>query len=248
MKKRFTISNILTRTLLGLVFFAATSLLIGGCSSSATSPGTTSTVTATNDMQNTVIEGTHQRFPTPADGSTVDTLTITKVRVFMSGLHLHVSDETAAGVGAFQSQPTIVTFTPGAVNSLGSTTIPVGIYTQMIFDLHTPDVASDAGAIITNPDFVTVDKKYTIIIDGFMVKNGTRSAFSYKTAMVRNLKPVFIPSSLITVAEQNYAVNLRFDGIIAFAISSGGKPLDPTDTANAITIDNQIAKAFLAQH
>ncbi len=246
MKNRFTITGNITSTFFGLVFFAATSLLIGGCSSSTTSPGTTSTVSATNDMQNTVISGTYQKSPSPSDGPTVDSLAITKVRVFMSGLHLHVSDETAAGVGTFQSQPTVITFTPGAVNSLGSTTIPVGVYTQMIFDLHTPNAVSDAGAITANPDFI-IGGNWTVIIDGFMVKNGTRSAFSYKTAMVRNLKPVFLPSSLITVAEQNYAVNLRFDGKIAFAITSG-KALDPTDPTNASTLDDQIAKAFLAQH
>lgn len=65
--------------------------------------------------------------------------------------------------------------------------------------------------------------------------------------MVRNLKPVFLPSPLITVAEQNYSINLRFDGIIAFA-SGSGKALDPTDPVNKSDIDDKIAKAFLAQH
>lgn len=77
----------------------------------------------------------------------------------MSGLHLHVSDETAAGVGTFQSQPAVVTFTPNAVNTLGSTaTVPIGIYTQMIFDLHTPDAVADAALIATNPDFAVEDQ------------------------------------------------------------------------------------------
>jgi hypothetical protein len=114
----------------------------------------------------------------------------------------------------------------------------------MIFDLHTPDPVADATLLVANPDFVGGS---TIIVDGFIKKNGTTSAFSYKTAMVRNLKPVFTPSPLITVAEQSYSVNLRFDGKIAFAITSG-KALDPTVSANASTIDDQIAKAFLAQH
>ena len=246
MKNRFHITETITRTVFGLVLFAATSLLIGGCSSSSTSPGTSSTVTATNDMQNTTISGTYQKAPSPSDGPTVDSLAITKVRVLMSGFHLHVSDETAAGVGSFQSQPTVVTFTPGTVNSLGTATnIPVGIYTQMIFDLHSPDAVADATLLAANPDFLVGGS--TVIIDGVMVKNGTKSSFTYKTNMVRNLKPVFLPTPLITVAEQSYSTNLRFDGKIAFAITSG-KALDPTDASNKTALDDQIAKAFLAQH
>jgi hypothetical protein len=116
----------------------------------------------------------------------------------------------------------------------------------MIFDLHAVDPVADAALIATNPDLI-VGGKWTIIIDGVMKKNGVTSAFSYKTGMVRNLKPVFLPSSLITVAEQSYSVNLRFDGKIAFAITTG-KAMDPTDPANSTALDDQIAKAFLAQH
>jgi hypothetical protein len=246
MKNRIVITETITRTLFGLVFFAAAPLFLWGCSSSSTNPSATSTVTATNDMQNTTISGTFQKSPSPSDGPTVDALTITKVRVVMSGLHLHVSDDAAAGVGSFQSQPTVVTFTPGAVNSLGSATIPIGIYTQMIFDLHALDPVADVTLIAANPDFV-VGGTSTIIIDGTMTKNGAQTSFTYKTGMVRNLKPVFTPSSLITVAEQSYKADLRFDGIIAFAVTSG-KPLDPTDPVNKSALDDQIAKAFLAQH
>jgi hypothetical protein len=78
------------------------------------------------------------------------------------------------------------------------------------------------------------------------MKNGSTSNFKYKTAMNRNLKPLFAPS-LFAVADKSYSTNLRFDGKIAFLITSG-KPLDPTDPVNASTIDDQIAKAFLAQH
>ncbi|MDP4221217.1 MAG: hypothetical protein Q8896_12350 [Bacteroidota bacterium] len=234
---------------LSLAFFFSSSVFISGCSSSSTSPGTTSTVSATDDMQNNTISGTFQKAPSPMDGPTVDSMTITKVRVVMSGLHLHVSDETAAGVGSFMSQPTVVTFVPGSVNSLGSATVPIGVYTQMIFDLYSLNPVTDATLIAGNPAFADflVGGTATIIVDGSIVKNGTRSTFSYRTGMVRNLKPVFIPSSLITVAEQNYSVDLRFDGKIAFAVTSG-KALDPTASENSATIDDQIAKAFIALH
>jgi hypothetical protein len=178
------------------------------------------------------------------DGPTVDAVTITRVRVMMSGLHLHVSDEAAAGVGSFMSNPVVVTF-DSTTRSLGSATIPIGTYTQMIFDLHTPDLTADATLLAANPDFLVGSP--TIIIEGKMTKNGTQSPFTYKTSMVRNLKPVFTPSPLITIAEQTYSSNLRFDGIIAFAITTG-KPLDPTDPVNKTALDDQIAKAFLAQH
>src|SRR5204863_9010099 len=103
------------------------SIFITGCSSSSTTPGTTSTVTATNDMQNETISGMIGKPPAPAEGPTVDKLVITKVRVLIKDLHLHVSDDAAAGVGTFSSQPMILTFTPGSKNSIGTTTVPVGI-------------------------------------------------------------------------------------------------------------------------
>src|SRR5947208_1186417 len=102
------------------VFIIAASVLTNGCSSSSTSPGTTSTVTATNDMQNETISSTVGKSPSPSDGPTVDKLVITKVRVLIKDLHLHVSDDAAAGVGTFSSQPTILTFTPGSVNTIGT--------------------------------------------------------------------------------------------------------------------------------
>jgi len=196
-------------------------------------------------MQNTTITGSQHKSPSPTDGPTVDAVTITKVRVMMSGLHLHVSDDAAAGVGTFMANPTVVTFDPNTTHSLGSATVPIGTYTQFIFDLHAPNITTDAALLAANPDFAI--GLPTIIIDGTMIKNGTPSSFTYKTSMVRNLKPVFTPSPLITIAEQTYSTNLRFDGIIAFAITTG-KPLDPTDASNKAALDDQIAKAFLAQH
>ncbi|MEP7234895.1 MAG: hypothetical protein ABI778_06330 [Ignavibacteriota bacterium] len=234
-----------TLAFFGFALMAVASLSLNSCTSSSTNPATTSTITATNDIQNETISGTKQTSPTPASGPTVDAITITKVRVLMSDLHLHVSDDAAAGVGTFMTAPMVVTFTPGATNSLGSATVPLGTYTQMIFDLHTPNLTADAGLLAANPDFVVGSP--TIIIDGMMTKNGTQTAFTYKTSMVRNLKPVFTPSPLITIASGTHSTNLRFDGKIAFAITSG-KPLDPTDPTNKADLDDQIAKAFLAQH
>src|SRR5258708_14856882 len=98
MKKNVPFSHTLASTFLSVAFFAAISLFISGCSSSSTSPGTTSTVTATDDVQNATISGTKHASPSPMDGPTVDKVTITKVRVVMANFHLHVSDDAAAGV------------------------------------------------------------------------------------------------------------------------------------------------------
>ncbi len=231
------------------VFFAmsAVAFFATGCSSSSTSPGTTANVTATTDMENETISGIAGKFASPAVGPIVQSLTITHVRVLMSGLHLHVSDEAAAGTGNFTAQPIIADFKAGATaQTVATIAVPFGTYSQLIFDLHQLDNTADA-SLITNTsfaDFVMLDRP-TIIIDGTLTDNaGVTQNFSYRTSMVANLKPLILPT-VIMLAEKSYTIDLRFDGKIAFG-SLSGKALDPRAPENKVDLDAQIAKAFKA--
>lgn len=238
--------NSISRIFFVMISLSGVSIFLSACASSSTSPGTTANVTATTDMENETISSVKGKPSSPASGPTVKSLTISRVRVLISGLHLHVSDDAAAGTGNFENQPFIVDFKPTVTNTIATIAVPFGTYTQMIFDLHQLDNTADA-ALITNAsfvDFAMLDKP-TIIVEGMFTDNaGATKSFLYRTSMVRNLKPLILPTAIL-LAEHRYTLDLRFDGKIAFA-SLSGKPLDPLDQSNRTDLDDQIAKAFKA--
>ncbi|MFN6113256.1 MAG: hypothetical protein ACK47W_05900 [Bacteroidota bacterium] len=175
-------------------------------------------------------------------GGIVDSVIVNRVRVLVRRLVLHpLGLRDSLDDRTIKSGPFILLADSTGVRVVASVNLPAGDYDKLKFEIHrfssseVPSYRNDT----TFGDFVT-DDRYSVIIDGYAVRQGTVRPFTYRSdgtsnVMLQSTKMV-IPSSGM------YTASLVFS--VAAAFRAGSNYLDPDDRTNESQIDNNIRSAF----
>lgn len=176
-------------------------------------------------------------------GGTVNSLTVTRVRILVSRALLHAGDDTlSANDKLIKSGPFVFLADSTGNRVITSVTVASGSYRKLKFEFHpfdsseAPDYAMDQNF----KDFVT-SGRYAVIIEGSLVRNGTTARFAYKSDVNQNLQLEFSPA--LTVGNTGaVTATLKFDAASVFR--DGQDILDPDDKQNQSAIDNGIKQAL----
>jgi hypothetical protein len=219
---------------------------IASCSDNPTSSDQ-ATVTMQAELAQSGVSKTVAKDPGTVllSGSQADSLKVSRVRILISELKLHRSNEdTVSGDKKVKIGPMLVTVDSTGTRTFTSGAVPAGSYEKLKFEFHrfssseVPQYLNDT----IFADFVT-DKRYSFIIDGTVYNGGTAFPFTYRSDATANLELKFDPA--ITLAPGSTAiVVLKIDPIELF--KHNGKVLDPRDGSNESEIDNAIKDAIKA--
>lgn len=175
-------------------------------------------------------------------GETVDTVIVTRVRVLVRRLVLHpLGLRDSLDDRTIKAGPFILLADSTGANVVASVNLQAGAYDKLKFELHrfssseVPSYRNDT----TFGDFVT-DDRFSVLIDGHAVRQGTLSPFTYRSDITSN---VVLQSATVDVPSSGtYTASLVFS--VAAAFRAGGGYLDPVDPKNEPQIDNNIRSAF----
>lgn len=219
-------------------FVVAISLLAIGCGDDTTGSNSGGNFRLQAEMTNSSISRTQSGKNSPMQGDTVNSLTVSTIRLMISDIKLQSKD--SAGEEKVNTGAVIL-----SVNSSGSQltvtdTIPSGVYNKVAFKFHRfhdPE-AAQYGSIPEFTDFVTPDR-VTIIFTGTI--NGS-TAFTYGSRVEEDLK---LDIADFTVSADNMTVlALTLDVDKIFRDKDTGAILDPRDPENSNRIDNEVKAAL----
>lgn len=224
-------------------FVASIALLAAvlvGCSSD--DPVTsTSNVTVTCRIDNAITSSVGGKGPAVA-GDVVDSLMVTRVRVLVKRLILHPSaSNDSTDDRSVKNGPFLLVADSNGSRVVAQAQLTPGSYDKLKFEMHrfsSSEIPSYQNDTIYR-DFVT-GSRYSVIIDGIVVRNGTRSAFQYESDITSNVE--FSLPSFVVPQSGSTTLALVFAGAGAFL--DKGQLLDPRDPKNESEIDNKIKAAF----
>lgn len=238
------------KAFIGLRF--AIALSIGfwslGCSDSSTTTSDEPQVQIYTQLDATSVTPTSKNIGEPSitvNGQVADSLHITRVRILISNMKLHMTKEDALfGGHDVKVGPFLLNIDASGVYLNAASPIPVGIYDHIKFEIH-KFTAAEVGTYLNDgvySDFVT-DDRYTIIVDGISYKNGIEYPFTYKSKSTHNLTLNFLNDIDVQVRTTH--------GILVFMNPSaifrdGNSVLDPRDPNNSNDIEKGIKLAFRA--
>jgi hypothetical protein len=216
---------------------------LGACSDSATS-NDQATVTMQSQLTDNSTSLLKAAVGTSAVG--VDSVTITRIRMFVRRLKLHRDGSDTTGDKDVKTEPFVVTFENQA-KTFANLAIPVGTYDKVKFEFHRPETSqiTEYLGVADFVDFVT-NGRYSVIYEGSVYLNGADSAlpFTYRSDMTANLSINLDPA--VAFAEgTNTTIMMMVDPADVFTKS--GELLDPRDPRNEDEIDNNI-KASIKVH
>lgn len=173
----------------------------------------------------------------------VDSVTITRIRMFVRRLKLHRDGTDTTGDKDVKTEPFIVTFEQQA-KTFASLSIPAGTYDKVKFEFHRPESNQIVSylAIPEFADFVT-DNRWSVIYNGSVYMDGTGTAipFTFRSDMTANLSLKLDPA--LTFANgTNNTIMMMVDPADVF--TKGGEILDPRNPTNQNDIDNNIKAAI----
>src|SRR5438874_791345 len=175
-------------------------IALSGCSSSTTAPANTSTVTMSAETEGTKATSAFRKDPSsPASsGIVADSIEITRVRLLLSAVKLHVEGNDTTHDSEIKTGPFILEFTPGFSRVFSTVTIPSGSYEKIKFEVHKFPSSIDQSYLNdpTFTDFVTGERS-TIIIAGrvWSAASSIPVNFVYKSHITLNLEAKF-PGSI----------------------------------------------------
>lgn len=224
--------------------FAAGAIALVSISACSDNPSSNDQATVTMQSQ---LESSSTSFAKAATGTAVgvDSVTITRIRLFVRRLKLHRDKTDTTGDKDVKTEPFVVTFENQA-KTFASLAIPAGTYDKVKFEFHRPE-SSQIPTYLTNTefkDFVT-NGRYSVIYEGSVYMDGTGTAlpFTYNSDMTANLSLNL--EQPVTFAEgSNTTIMLMVDPADVFR--KGGELLDPRDVRNEDEIDNNIKAAIKA--
>jgi hypothetical protein len=181
---------------------------------------------------------------TSGTGAIVDSLHVTKMRVFVRRLKLHVDkSDTVVGDKEVKTDPFVITF-QGTATTFANFSIPAGTYDKVKFEFHRPE-ESQVATYLNIADFVdfVTSGRYSVIYEGSLYTGGSATAvpFVYKSDMTANLSINF-DTPVALDAGSTSTVVLQIDPADVF--KKGGAVLDPRDASNESEIDNNIKAAI----
>lgn len=214
--------------------------IIAGCSSDiTTAPSTNFAVTCRIDNAMTSSVGMKGA---GTAGEKADSVIVTRVRVLVERMILHPSNSNdTADDRSIKSGPFVLLADSTGMRIVAAVNLPPGSYNKLKYEVHRFS-SSEVPSYQNDPqfaDFVSSDR-YSIIIDGHVVRSGVRSAFQYKSDITANVE---LPLTSFTVPSTGSgSVKLVFSTAKAFL--DNGQMLDPTDPKNESAIDNTLKAAF----
>lgn len=228
------------------VIAIAASLFTFACSDDATS--TDGNVTVESSLSNPTVSSFVKSSDRVQGGSIIDSITVTKVRVLVSRMILHPDNSADTNDSTndkkIKLEPFLYVADSTGTRVVASGSVPNGTFDKIKWEIHrfsSSEVPSYTNDTIYR-DFVTGDR-YTSIIEGWLVRNGVRERFVYRSDATSNITIKFEPS--VTASDATPLIlSLMFDARSAFF--KDGEILDPTDSKNESKIDNNIKEAFKA--
>jgi hypothetical protein len=214
--------------------------VIVGCSTDDTiAPSSNLSVTCRIDNVTTSsvgLKGAHTA------GDKADSVIVTRVRVLVERLVLHPSNANdSADDRSIKAGPFVFLADSSGTRVVASVNLTPGMYDKLKYEVHRFS-SSEVPSYQNDPqfaDFVSTDR-YSIIIDGHLVRSGARKAFQYKSDITSNIE---LPLASFTVpATGSVSANVVFSTAKAFL--GNGQMLDPTDPKNESAIDNNLKAAF----
>jgi hypothetical protein len=221
---------------------------IPGCSDSPSDTGDNATVTMKGELTSSAVTAALLKDESStilSGGAEVDSLKVTRVRILLSQVKMHVSkDDTVIGDKVVKTGPVMMTIDSAGARTFTTATIPAGTYDKVKFEFHRFSSSEVAGYLSDTvyQDFVT-DDRWTFIIDGFLYKDGVRTGFTYRSDATANLTLKFEPEITLT-AGSSAAIVIAVDPAAVF--KKGAAVLDPRDKQNESEIDNAIKAAVKA--
>ena len=178
-------------------------------------------------------------------GDTVVGLSVRRVRVLVSRIMLHIeADSAGSNDRTLKSGPFIYEADSLGSRVISSVNVTPGTYDRLKFEVHRFS-SSEIAAFENDPtfrDFVGGDR-YSVIIEGYVVRKNGSASFSYKSDVTENIKLEYSPA--LTIGSTGVTTStLKFDAAQAFR--DGSAILDPADPKNESLIDNGIKRAFRA--
>ena len=179
-----------------------------------------------------------------SSNSTVDSIKVNRVRLFVRRMKLHTDSQDTSGEKTLKTDPFVITF-QGQATTVADFSVPEGTYDKVKFEFHRPE-ESQVTAYLGIPafvDFVT-NGRSSVIYDVTLYKAGVAVDATYRSDMTANLSLKF--NDPITLnAGSTSVVALKLDPAVVF--SDDGDVLDPRDDRNESKIDNNIKAAIRAQ-
>jgi hypothetical protein len=162
--------------------------------------------------------------------------------VLVERLVLHPSNANdSADDRSIKAGPFVFLADSSGTRVVASVNLTPGMYDKLKYEVHRFS-SSEVPSYQNDPqfaDFVSTDR-YSIIIDGHLVRSGARKAFQYKSDITSNIE---LPLASFTVpATGSVSANVVFSTAKAFL--GNGQMLDPTDPKNESAIDNNLKAAF----
>lgn len=209
-------------------------LLAAGCSDS-TSPATDGQISmSTRYTTQTVL-------PKTEGGLAVDSVVISRARLVLRDIKFKTQGEDSLN---FRTAPMVLELSlAGAVQSIGTTTVPLGTYNRVEFDVHrveAPEIAALPAADQTAFADFLAGERYSIIVDGTVYRTGLAPAvFTYRSKVDAKQKIDLSPAMVLDANSTNVNATLVVSSAGWFTNSVGGL-VDPTDTNNESVIDENL--------
>jgi hypothetical protein len=217
--------------------------LLFGCSQESSSPEAAVEVSA--QLVSPVVSARSvQPGISPLGRSTVDSLSIERVRILLTRLKLHAAGEdTAAGGRDLKVGPFVASFTPQQ-QILAGATIPPGTYRWLKMEFHRFS-DSEAARYATDSlfrDFV-VPERASVLIEGKVFVGDSVVPFVYRSDITANVSLLLDPPA--SVGESDLLrLLVQFDPQQVFV--EGAVVLDPRDQRLESLIDNKLRSALKA--
>ncbi len=196
-------------------------------------------------LTNPILVEARKPFDKVDKGETVVGLSVRRVRVLVSRIILHSEQDTAGKDDrTVKSGPFIYEADSLGSRVVSSVNVTPGTYDRLKFEIHRFS-SSELAAFendATFKDFVTGDR-YSVIIEGYVIRKTGASPFVYRSDVTENLKLEYSPALVIGEGAVTSST-LKFD--VATAFKDGADILDPDDPKNESLIDNAIKNAFRA--
>jgi hypothetical protein len=196
-------------------------------------------------LSNPILMEARKPFDNVDKGETVVGLSVRRVRVLVSRIILHSEqDTTGKDDRTVKNGPFIYEADSLGSRVVSSVNVTPGTYDHLKFEIHRFS-SSETAAFENDPvfkDFVTGDR-YSVIIEGYVIRKTGASPFVYRSDVTENLKLEYSPALVIGEGAVTSST-LKFD--VATAFRDGSDILDPDDAKNESLIDNAIKNAFRA--
>ncbi len=213
---------------------AVLALLAAGCSDS-TSPATDGQISmSTRYTTQTVLAKTQ-------GGAAVDSVVISRARLVVRDIKFKTQGAESLN---FRTAPMVLELSlAGAVQSIGTSTVPFGTYNRIEFDVHrveAPEIAALPAADQTAFTDFLAGEKYSIIIDGTVYRTGLApAAFIYRSKVDAKQKIDLSPAMVLDASTTTVNATLVVSSAGWFT-NSVGALVDPTDTNNEGVIDENL--------